>query len=80
MKPRPSLTLKPKPSLETAGHEVADFGAHEWVTGDDYPDFVVPLAMAGAEELGHPGPGHLRPAESGRGVFLRERRNTWNLE
>jgi ribose 5-phosphate isomerase B len=25
---------------------VADFGAHELVTGDDYPDFVVPLARA----------------------------------
>ena len=23
-----------------------DFGAHELVTGDDYPDFVVPLARA----------------------------------
>ena len=21
-------------------------GAHEWVTGDDYPDFVVPMARA----------------------------------
>jgi ribose 5-phosphate isomerase B len=25
---------------------VADFGAHELVTGDDYPDFVAPLARA----------------------------------
>jgi ribose 5-phosphate isomerase B len=25
---------------------VADFGAHELVAGDDYPDFVVPLARA----------------------------------
>ena len=33
-------------ALKGAGYEVADFGAHELVTGDDYPDFVVPLARA----------------------------------
>ena len=33
-------------ALKTTGYEVADFGAHELVTGDDYPDFVVPLARA----------------------------------
>jgi ribose 5-phosphate isomerase B len=33
-------------ALKVAGYEVADFGAHEPVTGDDYPDFVVPLARA----------------------------------
>jgi ribose 5-phosphate isomerase B len=33
-------------ALKAAGYEVADFGAHELVTGDDYPDFVVPLAKA----------------------------------
>jgi ribose 5-phosphate isomerase B len=33
-------------ALKTAGHEVVDFGAHELVSGDDYPDFVVPLARA----------------------------------
>jgi ribose 5-phosphate isomerase B len=33
-------------ALKAAGYEVADFGAHELVTGDDYPDFVVPLASA----------------------------------
>ena len=33
-------------ALKAAGYEVADFGAHELVTGDDYPDFVVPLARA----------------------------------
>jgi len=33
-------------ALKAAGYEVADFGAHEFVTGDDYPDFVVPLAKA----------------------------------
>ena len=33
-------------ALKAAGYEVADFGAHELVTGDAYPDFVVPLAKA----------------------------------
>ncbi len=33
-------------ALRAAGYEVADFGAHELVEGDDYPDFVVPLASA----------------------------------
>ena len=33
-------------TLKAAGHEVEDFGAHELVVGDDYPDFVVPLARA----------------------------------
>jgi len=31
-------------ALKAAGY--SDFGAHELVTGDDYPDFVVPLAKA----------------------------------
>jgi ribose 5-phosphate isomerase B len=34
-------------ALKAAGHDVLDFGAHELVVGDDYPDFVVPLARAG---------------------------------
>ena len=33
-------------ALKAAGYEVADFGAHKLVPGDDYPDFVVPLARA----------------------------------
>jgi ribose 5-phosphate isomerase B len=32
--------------LRAAGHEVVDFGAHALDPGDDYPDFVVPLARA----------------------------------
>ena len=36
-------------SLKAAGYEVTDFGAHELVTGDDYPDVVVPLARAVAK-------------------------------
>jgi len=33
-------------AIKAAGYEVVDFGAHELVIGDDYPDFVVPLAKA----------------------------------
>jgi len=32
--------------LRAAGHDVVDFGAHSLVPGDDYPDFVIPLARA----------------------------------
>jgi ribose 5-phosphate isomerase B len=32
--------------LQAAGYEVAAFGAHELVTEDDYPDYVVPMARA----------------------------------
>jgi len=32
--------------LQEAGHEVVDFGAHGLNPGDDYPDFVIPLARA----------------------------------
>ena len=41
--------------LRAAGHEVLDFGAHSLNSGDDYPDFVVPLARsvaAGESERG----------------------------
>ena len=33
-------------SLKAAGYEVVDFGAPEFVEGDDYPDFVVPMVRA----------------------------------
>jgi len=33
-------------ALKAAGYEVVDFGAHKLVEGDDYPDFVVPMARA----------------------------------
>lgn len=33
-------------ALKAAGYEVTDFGALELNEGDDYPDFVVPLARA----------------------------------
>jgi ribose 5-phosphate isomerase B len=32
--------------LRGAGHEVIEFGAHGLSQGDNYPDFVVPLARA----------------------------------
>jgi len=32
--------------LRQAGHEVVDFGANSLTPGDDYPDFVIPLARA----------------------------------
>lgn len=32
--------------LVAAGHEVVDFGANSLNSGDDYPDFVIPLARA----------------------------------
>ena len=41
--------------LRAAGHQVIDFGAHGLNPGDDYPDFVVPLAdavIAGKVERG----------------------------
>jgi len=32
--------------LRAAGHEVVDFGAHQLVPDDDYPDYVIPLSRA----------------------------------
>jgi ribose 5-phosphate isomerase B len=32
--------------LRDAGHEVVDFGAYRPDEGDDYPDYVIPLARA----------------------------------
>ncbi len=33
-------------SLRRSGHEVVDFGAYQLTQGDDYPDFIIPLARA----------------------------------
>jgi ribose 5-phosphate isomerase B len=33
-------------ALTVAGYHVTDFGARELVEGDDFPDFVVPMAKA----------------------------------
>jgi ribose 5-phosphate isomerase B len=44
-----------KEDLKGLGHEVKDYGAHEYAPGDDFPDFVVPLARgvaAGEVERG----------------------------
>ncbi len=35
--------------LRAAGHEVVDFGAHKFDPEDDFPDFIIPLARAVAE-------------------------------
>src|ERR1039457_4325133 len=32
--------------LRGAGYEVVDFGAHRLDPGDDYPDFIIPMARA----------------------------------
>ena len=37
-------------SLRRSGHEVVDFGAYQLSPGDDYPDFIVPLARAVASK------------------------------
>ena len=35
--------------LRTDGHQTVDYGAQQYDAGDDYPDFVVPLARAVAQ-------------------------------
>ena len=35
-----------RPKLEAEGHEVTDFGAHVLDLGDDFPNFVFPLARS----------------------------------
>ncbi len=40
------LKLQLTTALKAAGYEVVDFGAHELVADDDYPDFVVSMAKA----------------------------------
>ena len=32
--------------LRSAGYDVVDFGAYQLAVGDDYPDYVIPLARA----------------------------------
>jgi ribose 5-phosphate isomerase B len=36
--------------LRAGRHEVVDFGAHDMSEGDDYPDYVLPLARAVATQ------------------------------
>lgn len=33
-------------ALRESGHDVVDFGPRECIAGDDYPDYVIPLAEA----------------------------------
>jgi len=40
------LKVKLMTGLKETGYDVVDFGARELVSGDDYPDFVIPLARA----------------------------------
>jgi ribose 5-phosphate isomerase B len=40
------LKVKLTEALKAANYEVVDFGAHEMITGDDYPDFVILLSKA----------------------------------
>lgn len=40
------LKQKLVPFLQSLGHEVVDFGADEYKEGDDYPDFIAPVAKA----------------------------------
>lgn len=35
-----------KAQLRNSGHDITDFGANEFVSGDDYPDYVLPLSEA----------------------------------
>lgn len=39
------------PELTALGYELVDFGANELTPGDDYPDFVIPLARAVANTV-----------------------------
>ena len=43
------LKMQLSAELKRAGYKVVDFGAKKLVTGDDYPDFVAPLARAVAK-------------------------------
>ena len=43
------LKIQLAAALKAAGYEVIDFGAHDLVAEDDYPDFVIPLARAVGE-------------------------------
>lgn len=41
-----ALKVQLAESLRESGYAVVDFGAYELDAGDDYPDFIVPLARA----------------------------------
>lgn len=56
--------------LRGVGHEVVDFGAHELTPGDDYPDYVIPLAYEVGG--GKPGSGGGDLRQRRRGLRLRQ--------
>jgi ribose 5-phosphate isomerase B len=41
-----ALKVQVVQALRESGHEVVDFGAFRLDPGDDYPDFIIPLARA----------------------------------
>ena len=45
------LKEKVKAFLESAGYETADLGAFQNDSGDDYPDFILPVANSVAADL-----------------------------
>lgn len=45
------LKEKVKAFLQEKGHEVADLGAYQNHDGDDYPDFILPVARAVSHDL-----------------------------
>ena len=59
-----------KSYLRGVGHVVVDIGARELKQGDDYPDFVIPLAEAVAAGIG--GPRRRGVRKRRRGLGLRE--------
>lgn len=61
--------------LEKKGHDVVDIGNREYEEGDDYPDFVIPLAEKVAKDkksygviLGRSGNGEVIAANKVKGV------------
>ena len=36
--------------VRTLGHEVEDLGPYEYTDGDDYPDYIIPVAKSVAED------------------------------
>jgi ribose 5-phosphate isomerase B len=49
------LKNKLKPYLGKLGYKVEDLGPHEFKKGDDYPDYVIPLARKVARDKGSKG-------------------------
>jgi hypothetical protein len=52
------MRLQQAAILKAAGDEVVDFGAHELVTGDECPKFVVPWCRAARQDAGKTSRGH----------------------